>query len=210
MYKKRICQVYQNQSGFSLIELMLVVGIFGILVAIGAPMVINDLPYWRMRSAARDLMGDFQTAKLEAVKRGANIAITFAPDVPPRNPPLDYLMFVDDGAGVPANAGNLTFEGDFAIGEMVLKEGRFHPDVVLNGVEFLQDAPGAGVGDNAVGYSSRGLPIVVAGVLRWGSAYFQAADMSHTSTFYRVVFSPVGGVSVERRWKEDGAGGNWQ
>lgn len=69
-YKRKLIK------GFTLIELMVSVGILAILGAIAAPSFTNALVSMRMRATAYDLVGDLVLARSEALKRGTNVTIT--------------------------------------------------------------------------------------------------------------------------------------
>ena len=77
----------RKQSGFTLVELLIVIGMIIFILLITIPGIMGWLPNYRLRSAAQDLMSNFQKAKLEAVKRNINAAITFSP--------TGYTVFVD-------------------------------------------------------------------------------------------------------------------
>lgn len=62
-------------SGFTLLELMVVVVIAGILLAIGVPAMGNFISNSRMTAAANDLMGTLHYARSEAIKRRAPVTI---------------------------------------------------------------------------------------------------------------------------------------
>lgn len=63
-------------SGFTMIELMVTVGILAILATIAAPSFTDILVSMRMRATAYDLVGDLVLARSEALKRGTNVTIT--------------------------------------------------------------------------------------------------------------------------------------
>jgi len=65
----------KKNSGFSLIELMVVIAILGIMGAIVLPALIN--PENKSKKAARELMGDMQLARMSAIKTNQNHAIIF-------------------------------------------------------------------------------------------------------------------------------------
>ncbi len=65
--------------GFSLLELMIVVGMIGILSAVATPFILNWIPASRLQSTARDLLADFQLARMTAIKNNADVTLTFNP-----------------------------------------------------------------------------------------------------------------------------------
>ena len=67
---------YHFLDGFTLIELMVTVGILAILAAVSAPSFSDILISMRMRATAYDLVGDLVLARSEALKRGAKVTIT--------------------------------------------------------------------------------------------------------------------------------------
>ncbi len=58
-----------NESGFTLMELILVMVVMGILAAIAIPTFMGLLPGMRLNGAARQIMGDLMDARMEAVKQ---------------------------------------------------------------------------------------------------------------------------------------------
>lgn len=66
-----------RESGFTLVELIIVVAMVAVITAFALPNFLNWLPNHRLRSAAHDLFSNFQKAKLEAIKRNINTTVCF-------------------------------------------------------------------------------------------------------------------------------------
>lgn len=66
-----------NQTGFSLVELEIVIMIIAILALIAIPTLIGRLPQNRLNGAARQIMGDLMWARSEAVSQQNKFKIYF-------------------------------------------------------------------------------------------------------------------------------------
>jgi type IV fimbrial biogenesis protein FimT len=66
----------KKQSGFSILELMIVVAIAGILAAVAVPEMRNFLLTQQVRTAASDAHLSLILARSEAIKRNASVVIT--------------------------------------------------------------------------------------------------------------------------------------
>lgn len=66
-----------GQWGFSLIELMVAIAIFGIVVALGMPSYRVWIQNTRIRTATESIQNGLQVARAEAVKRNAPVQFSF-------------------------------------------------------------------------------------------------------------------------------------
>lgn len=111
-----------HARGFTIVELMVAVGVFAILTALAVPSFREFIARQRLRAASFDLRTDLILARSEALKRNQNITIrrrdaagwqtgwvvvvdgTDDPPLRERNPP-------GTGVGVDSPADEITFNG---------------------------------------------------------------------------------------------------
>jgi type IV fimbrial biogenesis protein FimT len=94
----------RKQSGLTLIELMVTIGIMAIVATIAIPNFIGWLPKKRLQGDALEVQSAIQLARLAAVKTNASVIFSFNPAGD------DYSVFIDDGSGG-GIAGNGIQEG---------------------------------------------------------------------------------------------------
>jgi type IV fimbrial biogenesis protein FimT len=161
----------QGKAGFSLVELMVVIGILSIMAAIAVPNFISWLPDMRLKSAARDLYSNFQRAKIVAVKNNTNVVVSF-------NVGADrYVIFVDDG-GTTGTANDDTQNGD----EQILTNVTLPADVNLQGVNFS-------LASTTPGFTPAALPLKS----RIGNVVLDNAN----GRLYKITLSIAGGLKLE-------------
>jgi type IV fimbrial biogenesis protein FimT len=83
----------KGRTGFTLMEVIIAVAIIGILSAIAVPQFFVWVADYRLRGAARDLYSNFQKAKMTAIKRNINCAITFNKII--EGTKFDYVVYID-------------------------------------------------------------------------------------------------------------------
>jgi len=66
-----------NNSGFTLAELLTVIGIITIVSAVSIPSIISWIPNYRLKSAALDLFSNFQAARVRAMQARSEYGIRF-------------------------------------------------------------------------------------------------------------------------------------
>jgi len=67
----------KNNKGFTLVEMMVVIGIVAIMALIAVPNIISWRPKVALSGAARILKADLGLAKSRAIRDNANVTVTF-------------------------------------------------------------------------------------------------------------------------------------
>ena len=70
----------KKESGFTLVESVVVMATFGILTAIAIPTFISMMPKYRLNGAARQVMGDLMAARMKAVNENNRFRVFFLGD----------------------------------------------------------------------------------------------------------------------------------
>lgn len=112
-------------TGFSLVELMVVLAVLVILASIAVPAYTVWVPNYKLKAAAGEMVAALQLAKLTAVKENANVVIWFD------TANNAYRAFLDNGAGGGV-AGNNTQDGS----EKTIRQGTLDADVNMYNTSF--------------------------------------------------------------------------
>ncbi len=87
-----------RNQGFSLLELMIVIAIFGILAGVMTPSFLQWRDRSKVKGDASELRAVFESAKLRAIKHNTNVVVTF-PDT------TSYQAFIDTNESGARDAG---------------------------------------------------------------------------------------------------------
>jgi type II secretion system protein H len=160
-----------KNSGFTLVELLIVIALVGIVAAVAVPNFLTFLPNYRLKSAGQDLFSHLQKAKLAAVQHNRVAAVRFDGS--------GYALFLD-------------LDEDFVqdAGETVLASVIWssYPDVSAGAVTF-----DSSTGQPTVGFAPDGIPVDAGGGLAGGSA-----TLANTAGKSLVVtISAAGGIRVD-------------
>lgn len=109
-------------SGFTLVEMLTVIGIMAVVATIAIPNFISWLPKYRMGSMARDILSAMQHARLVAVKKNVKVWVQF--DL--RN--NQYLIFPDYNNDGNQDPNEPTLRGDSLSNGIRLADVKFGAD----------------------------------------------------------------------------------
>lgn len=180
----------RRNEGFTLMELIVVIGI----IVLAAALTVPNIPRWRasakLNGASRDLANNFQLAKMEATKRNSFCAVTF--NITVDGTPFDAIVYSDDG--------DLQYEP--GAGEQILRRVNFSDsiyktislDTSQGGGDGVTLADNAG-GQPSIAFNSRGLPINDTGTIitTGADSVFIRNDRGGTKT---ITVSPSGNISI--------------
>jgi type IV fimbrial biogenesis protein FimT len=134
----------RKNDGFSLHELMVIIGIIALVCGIAMPSLLGWLPKYRMGSAARDVLGTLEFARLTAVKRNATTLVTldYANDLVRITVGGDTVRTIRMPQGIdlkePASqslGASFNFNGQGMAdksGKILISDRGRHPDKVVN------------------------------------------------------------------------------
>jgi type IV fimbrial biogenesis protein FimT len=115
-------KIMHKNSGFSVIEILIVIAIAAVIAGIAVPQMIGSRSAAKLRGAVENLRGDLQLAKLKAVQESGPVAVLFSGN--------GYQVFIDGAnpgvldsgerllrnrqlpAGVSIDLGNTDFNGN--------------------------------------------------------------------------------------------------
>jgi type IV fimbrial biogenesis protein FimT len=79
MMREKLYRPDKRESGFTIVELVVVIAIIAIMAAIAVPTATLWLPNYYLRNAAMDIFANMQYAKTEAVRLDSPYAVVFNP-----------------------------------------------------------------------------------------------------------------------------------
>ena len=143
-------------DGFSLLELMIVIAISITVVAFAAPSFLRAYYNIRLKSAASNLSGLMQQARIQAARRNATYSIGYLTAASPQQAYIDLNNDGNFQQGEPI----ITFNGAIAMSTAGAPAGVGAPPAYV----LVGDTAGVTfTNTTTLGYSPRGLPCAYAG-----------------------------------------------
>jgi prepilin-type N-terminal cleavage/methylation domain-containing protein len=130
-------RIMRGHKGFSLVELMVVLGILAVLASVAMINMIAWTPKQRLLSAVSDVQGAINLARMAAIKENTHVVILF------NTPAHGFTVFVDSDDDQVKDAG-----------ERILRRAGFANDINVS----------SGFSGNKVSFDGRGLPSTAANV----------------------------------------------
>jgi prepilin-type N-terminal cleavage/methylation domain-containing protein len=97
MHENTSAKRHPRQAGMTVVELLIVVGIIGIMAAVGLPAIGRYFRNYQIRSAAREVATELQTARTKAIMKNVNWGVLFV-----TLSPTTYRYVVEDDPANPA------------------------------------------------------------------------------------------------------------
>ena len=171
-------------SGFTLIEVLMTIVVLAILAAVAVPGFSVWLPNYRLKAAARDMVSNFQLAKLTAVKRNTNCAITFNQAIGARV--YDYVVYIDSDNDLEYDEGEEVVTRkcwtDYGSTSYDLSQGGG------DGLTFMNNDDGL----PSIAFQSKGFPVNNISGLGMGTVFLKNTNNRATS----VVVSSAGNIRI--------------
>ncbi|MDD2464692.1 MAG: prepilin-type N-terminal cleavage/methylation domain-containing protein [Desulfobulbus sp.] len=175
---RELMNVKNDRTGFTLIELMIVLAILGIIAGIGTTTLLNIVPNMRLKSASRDIFSAIMLTKAEAIKRGIFVAVNFD------DTKNTFEVFLDNGGGTDTGNGQKDLNEIFLIQPTELpKNIEFGPVDLNNDGDYsdsgeTNEADGISFPLNTLVFSPKGIPGKSDNSLMMGTVGLRAVDSS--------------------------------
>ena len=171
-------RILKQATGFSIIELMVVLALFAILAATTTPSVKSWLRTYKTKGAARDLYSYLQTAKIGATKENRQWKVVF-------NPSGSYEVIKCLTSTCEAGVLNTDYE--------ISKTMSFSTDY-KDDIKFKNPASSIVFDSNPLVFNPNGLT---------NQGYVYLSDRDDTR-FYRVGLPSFAGAIVMQKWTGSG------
>ncbi|MGD2127464.1 MAG: GspH/FimT family pseudopilin [Desulfobacteraceae bacterium] len=175
----------KRKDGFTIIELLVTIIIFGVLASIAIPGFSRWLPSYRIKGAARDIFSNMQFAKMGAVKERAEWAVVF-------DRANHQYKIVSGGAD-----GDYSTAGD-NVDQKTVKLSDYESGIGYGHGNATAGVPGGGF-DNDITFTGDTVVFNSRGMINSATGGYVYIQNSRNGTF--AVGAWTTGVVVMRRWQ---------
>lgn len=176
----------EHEWGFTLFELLIVVAILSILTVTAVPTIMNRIPDYRLKGAARDVVSCLQQAKMRAVKDNTHVIVALDPA---NN---SYFAFVDNDKATSGNPPEFNSDGTDPDDIKIMKK------VMPLGVDFynstFQTHPASTL--RYISFDSRGMPRQIQGGTGFGNGSIFMKN--NNSLYLKVVVNLSGNIRIQK------------
>jgi len=96
--RQKLCRRYHGPAaGFTILELLVVVGVIAVMAAVSLPIIGRYFRNYQIRNAAREVASEIQTARTKAIMKNVNWGVLFV-----TLSPTTYRIVIEDDPANPA------------------------------------------------------------------------------------------------------------
>jgi Tfp pilus assembly protein FimT len=174
-----------DHRGFSVIELIVVVGMIVLLAAISAPVLSGYSPSYNSKKAAREIVSEMQLARIHAIKNRVNTVAVFYPEgFSPADQANSFLIYEDKDKDWIQDADE----------NVIVQRTPMPRNVKLISVVFTSNGSGEATETLSCGFDSQGLA-----ARRSGSVVYVTGDvqLKNSKNETRTIsFNPFGRTKI--------------
>jgi type II secretory pathway pseudopilin PulG len=189
--KKMQANRHSTQRGFSMLELVVVLGMIMVLSAIGLPSIVNSLSVYKLNAACTSLQNMIEQARFNAVRRNATVSLR------PTVINGQAAFYVD----ILNNSVYLNTDPTYVVPTTVQIAPAGAPAAATTGL-----ANTAALGGGCISFNSRGVVDYTTCGAGVQSVWFISLGMTNNNGGYRAItLTPMGQA---KSWTAP-TGGNW-
>lgn len=167
VYPSGIRRSATQQSGFTLIELMVAIGIMGVLTALAAPSFQSFFERYRVDAAVDEFNASLQLARVEAIRSNQQVVVRRGVGCATNNWGCGWVVFQDPNNNLTLDAGEITVQTTDVQPSVSITSNGGTPDTIVinnfgqtpNAIRTLKFGPVSN--SSSIGCSSLALSILL-------------------------------------------------